>query len=255
VDDIVPKSDWPMRIAVMPVASGTAGVATIALGLERPAPHDRLTDNVELTIKAFTPEGDARGSFVETVPVVLPPSQPGDASTRYDVLASLPLGAGHYQLRVSAHGTPLDITGSVYADVDVPDFAKAPLSLSGVLVTVAPAPIAAPRLVLSTIVPVVPTSERTFATTDRVATFVRVYQAERAQPQAATITIRLVDAHDQSIASQRLPVRAAAFAGRHSADVTFPIPMSHLTAGEYLLTFEASLGKTTVRRDVRFSVK
>ena len=40
-----------------------------------------------------------------------------------------------------------------------------------------------------------------------------------------------------------------------AADVRFDIPIIRLPAGEYLLTFEATLEKTTARRDLRFTVR
>ena len=40
-----------------------------------------------------------------------------------------------------------------------------------------------------------------------------------------------------------------------TADVKFPIPIESLTPGAYLLTIEATLGQTTIRRDVRFKVR
>ena len=211
-----------------------------------------MSDSIELTIRAFTPEGDGRGSFDETVPVVLPPSREGATKTEFDLLASLPLAPGRYQLRVSAHSKTLDIRGSVYADVDVPDFSKAPLSFSGVLVTVAPGLTAAPRLVLSPIVPVVPTSARVFATTDHVSTLLRVYQKD---PQAMTVEIGIVDAHDQAITSQRVSLTPPAFAARGFAEIPYAVPMAKLVPGDYLLTFAGTVGKSSARRDVKFTVK
>jgi hypothetical protein len=40
-----------------------------------------------------------------------------------------------------------------------------------------------------------------------------------------------------------------------TADVAYEIPMSKLSPGPHLLTLEATLGTTTIRRDVRFEVK
>jgi hypothetical protein len=40
-----------------------------------------------------------------------------------------------------------------------------------------------------------------------------------------------------------------------AADVRYAIPLARLPPGEHLLTFEATLGTTVLRRDVRFSVK
>jgi hypothetical protein len=38
-------------------------------------------------------------------------------------------------------------------------------------------------------------------------------------------------------------------------DYRFEIPMVTLARGQYLLSFEASLGAASARRDVRFSVR
>jgi len=40
-----------------------------------------------------------------------------------------------------------------------------------------------------------------------------------------------------------------------TADVRYPVPIDTLTPGPYLLTIEATLGQTTIRRDVRFIVR
>ena len=40
-----------------------------------------------------------------------------------------------------------------------------------------------------------------------------------------------------------------------AADVKYPVPLSTLAPGPHLLTFEAMLGATTIRRDVRFEVR
>jgi hypothetical protein len=40
-----------------------------------------------------------------------------------------------------------------------------------------------------------------------------------------------------------------------TADVKYQLPIDKLTPGQYLLTFEATLGATTIRRDVRFTVR
>jgi hypothetical protein len=40
-----------------------------------------------------------------------------------------------------------------------------------------------------------------------------------------------------------------------TADVNYAIPFQKLTLGPHLLTFEATLGATTIRRDIRFEVK
>jgi hypothetical protein len=44
-------------------------------------------------------------------------------------------------------------------------------------------------------------------------------------------------------------------AATRAIDHRYRVPLPPLPPGGYLLTFEATLGKTTVRRDVRFTVR
>jgi hypothetical protein len=45
------------------------------------------------------------------------------------------------------------------------------------------------------------------------------------------------------------------FTTDRSAESQFRLPLATLTAGDYLLTFEATGGKVTTKRDVRFQVR
>jgi hypothetical protein len=63
---------------------------------------------------------------------------------------------------LSAHLPSADLSGSVYYDVDVPDFTKGALVMSGAMLTVTPMVVAAPRDLLSNIMPIVPTTNRYF---------------------------------------------------------------------------------------------
>ena len=53
------------------------------------------------------------------------------------------------------------------------------------------------------------------------------------------------------------PAPADPFAnkGLRAAEVQYQLPLGRLPAGPYLLTFEATMGKVTLRRDVQFSVR
>jgi VWFA-related protein len=257
LSDLLPNADLPLQVAVAPFAVPGKDSATvmIALGVRQPAIGERVLDQVELLTGTFTPEGDDRGSARETVAVTLtPPRRPGDG-TRYDVLSRVDLKPGRYELRLSAHSTAFDKRGSVYVDVEVPDFAKAPVSLSGVALNAMPGVPFGPSDPVKGLIPVTPTSERTFSRIDRVSAFLRVYQGGNARLEPVTITTRIVDTRDTSKFERTETLGADRFATRRAADVPFALPLAQLVPGEYLLTFEATLGKITSRREVRFTVR
>jgi len=215
----------------------------------------RVTEEADLTVRAFTEDGAPRGSADQAVTLNLVPARPGAEFSRYDLLAHVNVKPDKYELRISAHSATLDTLGSVYADVEVPDFAKAPLSMSGVLLSVTPGVPVAPAEALSAIVPVLPTTERTFARTDRVSAFLRVYQGGGGTLAPVRLSIRIVDDHDGTALEQTDALGRDLFGRTRAADERFPLPLTRLAPGEYLLTFEAAVGRTTARRDVRFSVK
>ena len=139
--------------------------------------------------------------------------------------------------------------------MDVPDFAQQPLSLSGIVLTVSPAVPSAPTDALTNLLPVVPTARREVARTDRATAFVRVYQDGQRYRMPATVTARIVDTSDRLVLDEVTPLPADRFTDNHSADYRLELPLERLEAGEYLLTIEATEGKHTARRGVRFTVR
>jgi hypothetical protein len=184
----LPKADVVMQIAAAPLAvpgSREAAVA-IAVGVQQPAraaASARLADEVEMQVNAYDPDGklcatrhlNARVTFRSDV----------QAAARYDMLTRLDLPPGRYQLRVGLQSSLQRKSGSVYYDLDVPDFGALPLALSGVLVTATPGCVAAPQDALASLLPVTPTSSREFGRDQQVTALLRVYQGLPADAAAA----------------------------------------------------------------------
>jgi VWFA-related protein len=254
---ILPKADLPLRLvaAAFAVPGKQTATVTLALGLRQPAQTQRMTDEVRVLVKAFTPEGAERESADQTIAITVPPARRGSEFTRYEALTRMDLKPGRYELRVSTHSSAFDLQGSVYADVDVPDFAKAPLSMSGVVLGATPGLAAAPADALGAIVPVSPTAEREFARIDRVAAFLRVYQGSKNRLAPVKLTTRIVDGHGANALENSETLGVDRFPTARAAESRFTLPLAQLSPGEYLLTFEAALDKTTARRDVRFKVR
>ncbi len=283
-----------VAVAPFAVPGQRLATVAIVLGIRQPIPpaaaKDRITETTELLTSAFTPEGDARGAQRHTAKVVLRAGADGEAA--YEVLARIDLPAGRYQLRLAAHNTTSSRDGSVFADVIVPDYSNIPFSASPVVLSATPGRVSAPKDLLSPLLPLVPTAEREFTADDKVTAFLRLYQNGQKPVERVQLAISIRDAQDRMEASETRTLGADQFpaAGQQvipaatpvaprppgmaagltqstaagdqfanlslrTADVKYQIPLSKLAPGPHLLTFEATLGSTTIRRDVRFVVK
>ena len=146
----------PLRAAAVPVAlSGRGRDADIAvvLSVRVPSPRGPVPEAVTVVRNLYDSEGRAGPPVLEKTELTLLPST-GD-ELRYDLFWKLPLAPGRYQLRLNATSKALDKSGTVYADIDVPDFTRAPLSLSAMVLGGKGAPV--PRTdALSSVLPIIP---------------------------------------------------------------------------------------------------
>jgi hypothetical protein len=182
----------------------------------------------------------------------------------------------------------------VFVDVIVPDYSAALVSATPLVLSATPGRAAAPKELFSTLLPLVPTAERLFVRSDKVTAFMRVYQSGQSAIQAMALRTTIRDANDQlksqetrqvgidqfqsaplepaeSLASV-IPPRPTvgrtssaqapaptpdkfANLGLRTADLKYPLPLTTLGLGPHLLTVEATIGATTIRRDLRFEVK
>ena len=249
---IVPKSDLPLRMAAVPFAVPNRRESAVAIivGVRQPIREiaARTVEKVDLQIRAFTPEGRAQGSTTMRADVAIRAGASGLAE--YEVLTRLDLKPGRYQLRIAANVGSLSTSGSLYYDLDVPDVSSAPLSLSALLFTATPGPIVASRGELKDILPVTPTTRRTFAGTDRVAAFTRVYQGGRSPLSSVPLRLQIRDQDDVTVLDRRDAVPAERFTASRTADVRLELPVGRLPNGAYLLTIDAGTEPNVVRRQI-----
>jgi len=238
------KSDAPK-----PTAS-----VLIAVGFKQPIRQsdERVVENVELQISAFDPDGRSYGNFHQRADVVIRPGSTGLAE--YEVLGQIDLKPGRYQLRIAANLASFSDSGSVYYDIDVPDFANDPLTMSGLMLTSTPNPQFAPKNGLKPTVPIVPTTRRVFSPEYTAAAFARVYQGGKAKPAPATVRMSIRDEKNAVVIERKQDLPASLFSATRATDLQIDVPMKELVAGSYLLTIETTAGATTVRRDTRFTI-
>ena len=253
----VPAGPLPMRAALAPFASTTPGkgdpVVAIALGLEHLVTRD-TPQTFEVELRALTQEGGSKLGERRTGQATLRAPQPG-GDAFFDLLATIALPPGRYEVRFGANLTPANLAGALFADLEVPDFVREPVSLSGVLMETDIGQ-AGPLDALTGLSPVVPSSKRAFTTYDRPQAFVRVYQGGKDPLANASIRVTIHDRDNQLVFNNRFPLQIRKFdAQSRSTDFKFPLPLAALRSGPYLLSFEAALGERVAKRQVKFTFR
>ena len=176
------------------------------------------------------------------------------------VQSRLELPPGSYQLRVAVRESG-GKTGSVFYDLFVPDFAKDPLSISGVVVTSMAAgavPTAGAIPEIGDALKTPPTTSRVFSSADELSVLAEVYDNQGALSHSVDITASLkaegrvqVFSNSETRSSKELGGASGGYG------YTNRIPLKGLAPGLYVLTIEArsTLGGTDkVSRDVQIRI-
>jgi hypothetical protein len=257
ISGLLPRKDVPMQAWAAPFPSGGKAGASIpiALGLrlDLPAREERINEIVDLRVDAYTPDGKLRTSHTLRTNVVLKPGPAGPGL--YEVLTSVSLPAGRYQLRMAASLSRLRRSGSVYFDVDVPDVSKGALTWSGLAVHVSPSVQTAVSSALQTGIPIAPTSKRLYSRTDAVTTFARIHQGGKSAPVPVLVIASVTDAAGREVWKQSETLMGDRFTTVRGADVRVAVPVAQLESGFYRFRLEATQGKASAVRDSRFTVR
>jgi len=244
-----PETRLPMSVTAAAFESPGAAGAAVAVVARAQEPAQPATDRaarVTVMAGAFGREGETLATQVQTITVR--PAAAGQKVFQYEVSSRLQLKSGRHEIRVAAEDPDRHLVGSVYTYVDVPDFAKEPISMSGVVLGTRASEADS---AFHDLMPVTPTTRRQFATSDRVTAFVRAYQAEKDDPLPITITARIVDSSNRRVFEAKKPS-----SDRRSVDYRFELPLSSLSPGQYLLTIEATRkSNQKAHRDVVFAVR
>jgi len=185
------------------------------------------------------------------------------SATGVRITARLDLPPGAYQLRIGAADTASQRVGSLHYDLTVPDFADAPLTMSGVVLTSALASqfrtaAASPDDLIRKALPGPPTVSRQFRVGEELALLAEVYDNDPKTPHTVDITTllqsddgRVVYSHEDQRSSKELGGSIGGYG--HQAK----IPLTGMAPGLYVLTVEARtrLGKGfAASRQVQFRI-
>jgi VWFA-related protein len=241
----LPVSGLAMRAFAAPF-KGTAPNASVVLGLElrgrdlRLAPEDKLA----VSYVAVDARGDVRTGSTDSVSLNLQPqTRTRVAASALRLLNRVDLPAGRYQIRLAAHDGGGGNVGSVSYDLDVPDFAKLPFSMSGLLLTSAAslvAPTVRPDEALRGVLPGPPVAGRTFPQNDELALFAEIYDNEGSRPHKVDITTT-VTADDGRVLLTTGDTRdSSELEGRRGGyGYSARFSLKELAPGPYVLTVEA----------------
>jgi VWFA-related protein len=253
LDGPLPVGSVPLQIAALPVAGWTMGRSPVVITLSVGEPNvrnDVLTVDIQSYASDDTAEMAGRESVRWTPRAVLGESRQGT------IFAHVDLTPGLHHIRAFVRSAALKHTGTVFTDVDVPDFAKARLSLTGVVLHSDQPETVGGIETLRGLVPSVPTTRRIFAGTEHVTAALALYQGGNAPPAAVVLTTQITDDHDQTVFQHIETLAAEQFGGiGRPAVSTLSLRLDQLPAGRYLLSFEAATGSDHAERDVQFAVK
>ena len=184
----LPVSGVPMKVFAAPF-KGTAPNAAVALALEIDVStldfvegNGTFNEQIEVAYTAVNNQGKVFPGERQTATLTLKPDTYERAKARgFRVLSQASLPPGRYQIRVAA-GNKAGKAGSVVYDLDVPDFTKEALMMSGVAMTsaaAAQAPTIKPKDPLADFLPGPPTAMREFEKGDLLVLFAEFYENGR----------------------------------------------------------------------------
>ena len=238
-------SGLAMRVFAAPF-KGTAPNASVLFGVEMSG-RDLSLDNgakVEVSYFAVDASGKTRGGRTDTITLNLrPESRARVEENGLRFLNRLDLPPGRYTLRVAARDVTGGSVGSLSYDLEVPDFSKSALSMSGLALTsMSGSALMTARLDEQTrsLLPAPATALRTFPQNDELALLAEVYERAGTQPHAVDI-ISIVRSDEGTVVFKHEEERQSSELQGASGGYGYQarIPLTDLPPGLYVLTLEA----------------
>jgi len=223
--------------------------------------NGRFVDNLEMSLVAVDETGKVRGGDRNTIKLDLRPQTHAlmlEHGVRFTSRVSV--RPGRYQFRVAAREENAGRVGSVVYDLVVPDFADAPLEMSGLALASASAgqtPTARADDQMKQVLQGQPTTRREFPPGDRLALFAEIYDNRPDTPHSVDIVTRVLTDEGREVFKSEDERKSSELGGvrggyGHAVDV----PLEGFAPGIYVLRVEARsrLGGDAVTREIQFRV-
>lgn len=256
-------SGLTMRMFAAPF-KGQQPNASVVVGIELNGRDLSLGSNskVDISMMAVDNKGKVFGARNDGLTLNLrPESKARVEQTGVRVISRIDLPVGRYQLHAAARDGEKNLVGSVIYDLEVPDFYKLPISMSGVTLTsMAGSALmtAKPDEQLKTVLPAPPIAMRTFAQNDELAIFTEIYDNSGKAPHKVDIVTSVLTDEGKPVFKVE-DVRDSSELGgaKGGYGYTGRVPLSDLPPGLYVLNVEAKsrLGNDNITtRQVQFRV-
>lgn len=223
----------------------------------------RFFDVLELSYFAADHNGKIRGGDRSELKLELKPeTYKAVTQNGIRVVSKVELPPGRYQFRIGARETGAGRVGTVHYDLEVPDFSKSELSMSGLLLTSANAlatPTARIDPLAKELLPGPPSVMREFSAGDTLGVFAEVYDNAASTPHRVDITT-MVRADEGRVVFKTEEARESAElkGARGGYGHVAKIPLRDLSPGLYVLRVEARsrLGQgATAFREIQFRIR
>src|SRR4051812_34332375 len=264
LDSPLPVSGLTMHVFASPF-KGAAPNASVLFGVELRGRDMKVDPNSKILLSylAIDANGKVKGGNTDSLTLtnLKPESKARIEQSGLRMLNRLDLPPGKYQLRIAAHDSAGGNVGSVQYDLEVPDYAKAPFSMSGLVLTSGAGaifPTVKADEQLKPMLPGPPIALRSFPQNDEIALFTEVYDNAAATPHKVDI-ITTVTTDEGKVLYKTDEMRDSADLGgkRGGYGYTSRVPLKDLPPGSYVLKVEAKsrLGNgSATAREVRFTV-
>ncbi len=248
----LPVSGLTIDFSVAPFRRTNGGSVLLAAQARGPDLVLDPGERIEVAYRAVKPDGTATGEFQVYSLDLSAASRESVRANGLRFLEWLRVAPGRQQIRFAVH-QPNGKTGMVVGDVDVPDFDKLPLSMSGMVI--ASQALGTERMargdeLLLKVMGAHPTVERSFRRKDVLTAYAEVYTSGDAdQPVVGAWLARA----NQYTGGNAVNIQAIIpDAGR--AGYLARLPLENLQPGSYVLTFDARTRRHQATRQVLFSV-
>jgi VWFA-related protein len=246
-----------------PNASVAVAIEVQGADLQFASKEGKFVDDLEISVLAIDDNGKSRGGDRTVLNLGLKPeTKERVAAGGIRTHTRLALEPGRYQIRVAARETGAGRIGTVNYDLEVPDFSKPPISMSGLLLTAA----SAQRLMtakvdqeLTQVLPAPPTAAREFPVGDTLALFAEVY--DNAPKPTHIVDLKAsVLADDGRVVFSTAEERSSDELQGKSGGYGFriQIPLKDVTPGLHVLRVEArsrASNDAPVVRELMFNVR
>ena len=245
----LPTPGLPLSVTAAPFRSAQ-GDASVLLMMQIPPGAVKFVDtngkiegNLEVSFIAIDDQGKTRGGeHLELAMPLKPETAAAVQRAGLLVQSRVTLPPGRYVLRVGARDGNSERVGAVYCDIEVPDFAKLPLAMSGLVISSEQTALANPRpdKNLTTLLPGSPAVIRDFPQNDQIGVLAEVYDAKAATPHQIDIVTTIVGDDGREAYRHEDTRSTADLQGTQGGfGYLLKVPMASLAPGSYLLRVEA----------------